>query len=197
MHAAIWQMQMFVPGIESGYCDYASGCDSGGPKLASVSSDGSVFVTDIPKTILTKSHADTRGTAAIFRMHRVVNQSYNSECAQSSTESLVHKTAMVYFSSSEHIIRSSVEDLRICLPPVSLHAIDNCPLPPHCNMKNDIEGSVDRNSSSESCSGVNAIYDRRTELKKMNSKSVRCKRLFAYGGSAGMIRLHAIELPWV
>lgn len=119
VNGGVWKMDLFVPGADKGYLSVAGNCaeDCGTPKLATVASDGTVCVCEVPRAVLLKSKKGNSGISAmLFRMHRVVIKTNES------SESTCH----VYFSSSKYIFDERSEEYRICLPSVAMQALDSC-----------------------------------------------------------------------
>lgn len=165
-------MDLFVPSSDRG-CSSVAACDRediGSPQMATVSSDGTVRLTNIPMCAI--MHRDRRFPIALrmFRMHRVVNKDCGDEDTSSSSSS--GKSSTVIFSTSQEA-SNGIQDpeYRICLPGVAMQSIDSCSIPHHHGDK----ASTDKDENEEQ-------YRR---------------RLFVYGGSVGLIRIHAVDLPWL
>ena len=139
----------------------------GSPQMATVSSDGTVRLSNIPMCSLLYRERRYPVATRLFRVHRIVNRDCNDDDGSSSSSSS-NKSSTVFFTSSR-LSSTGIQDpeYRICLPGVAMHSVDSCSLP---------------------------LLHR----EKVPDEVEQChRRLFVYGGSAGLVRIHVVDLPWM
>ena len=184
-NAGIWKLNLFsTVYMSNSSSDGTCGSKTAilAPKIATAATDGTVRICDIPTNVLSKKGNPALGSsvAQLFRMHRVHDEGvvHGDSCPGA-----VGRGAVVFFSSSSFLCSYETDpEIRISLPTVSLYDIDS--YDPYVeNLMTGRDNDV-------------AVECTEQEADTPKSHSKHAKRVFAYGGSAGLIRVHTVDMPW-